>query len=86
MTRQVRIVRVPLYALVVGAVVTLLSPLVAILASTAISKRALDESNAKWCTVVVAQSDAYRETPPKTPVGKNIAKALDDLRGGLGCG
>lgn len=39
----------------------------------------------KFCKVVSTLDDAYRETPPSTPSGKNLAESIADLRRELGC-
>lgn len=38
------------------------------------------------CEVVVVLDDAYRETPPATVAGRNVAKAVADLRVANRCG
>jgi hypothetical protein len=37
------------------------------------------------CGVVATMDDAYRETPPTTPAGRNLAASIAELRQGLGC-
>lgn len=46
------------------------------------SRRAADRA---LCGVVVTLDDAYRQTPPTTPAGKNLAAGLADLRRSLRC-
>jgi len=43
------------------------------------------ESERKWCAIIVALDDAYRATPPKTDIGKNLAQQFVDLRQEFGC-
>ena len=43
------------------------------------------QSERKWCSVVTTLDDAYRETPPTTVPGRNLAASIADLRGELGC-
>lgn len=43
------------------------------------------EADRKWCSIVVAQSDAYRLTPPTSPTGQRVAAAIDRLRVELDC-
>ncbi len=80
-----RTVSVPVYVLMVGLAMVVLSPILAIVASTKISERSLAESNRKWCSLVITLDDAYKETPPTTAAGKNVAESLHRLRGELGC-
>lgn len=39
----------------------------------------------KFCTVVSTMDDSYRETPPTTVAGKNLAQSITQLRHDLGC-
>lgn len=39
----------------------------------------------KFCTVVATMDDSYRETPPTTPAGRNLADSIAQLRRNLGC-
>lgn len=39
-----------------------------------------DQSNRRWCTIVVTLDDTYKQTPPLTEVGKKIAESIHDLR------
>jgi len=39
----------------------------------------------KFCTVVGTMDDSYRETPPTTEAGRNLAASIADLRRQLGC-
>lgn len=43
------------------------------------------QSERKWCSVVSTLDDAYRETPPATAPGRNLAASIADLRRELGC-
>lgn len=43
------------------------------------------ESDRKWCSIVTTLDDSYRETPPSTPAGVNLAAAIADLRRSLEC-
>lgn len=53
--------------------------------AVSISLRVQESNNAKFCTIVVAQDDAYATTPPATPTGKKIAAAMHKLRRDLHC-
>jgi hypothetical protein len=54
-------------------------------AAVVISLHAQAESERKLCGIVIAQDDAYTDTPPTTPTGKRVAEAMDKLRRDLGC-
>lgn len=43
------------------------------------------ESDRKWCSLVITMDDAYRQTPPTTAPGKNLAASIAELRRKLGC-
>lgn len=86
MPREQRVVRVPLYLLLVGIALTVLSPILAVVASTRISGGALAESEQRWCQLIATLDDAYRETPPATAAGLNVARGIADLRRDLNCG
>lgn len=49
------------------------------------ANRVARDSERRWCGIVVAQDDAYRQQPPSTPAGRNIAEALSRLRSDFGC-
>jgi hypothetical protein len=62
------------------------------LAAIGVSKVAIDReqqareiADKRWCTIIVTLDDAYEETPPQTPAGQNVARAIKGLRGDLGC-
>lgn len=39
----------------------------------------------RWCAAVVAQDDAYRESPPVTPAGQEVARRWSELRQRFDC-
>lgn len=53
--------------------------------SAALSQHAREESERRWCGVVVALDDAYRQSPPQTPAGQRIADSIAALRTEFGC-
>ena len=87
MSREQRVVRVPLYGLLVGVLITVASPLLSILASVQIAERnaertiaeqkrteaaARTESRRLACSFFALNLDVYDQTPPSTPVGRNL--------------
>jgi hypothetical protein len=43
------------------------------------------QSNRNWCALVSNLDDAYRQNPPTSPVGRQIAADMHNLRVRLGC-
>jgi hypothetical protein len=43
------------------------------------------DNDRKWCSVVETIDGSYREAPPVTPTGKNLASAIRELRSSLPC-
>ncbi|MCX5119205.1 hypothetical protein OG992_18630 [Micromonospora sp. NBC_00362] len=43
------------------------------------------ESERQWCGIVTTMDDAYAQTPPQTPAGRQIAGDIARLRGEFGC-
>lgn len=54
-------------------------------ASLAVAWRANEESDKKWCSVVVTLDNAWHEAPPTTKSGKNLAADISALRKSLHC-
>lgn len=94
MSQPQRVVRVPLYALLIGVLITVASPLLSILASVQIAERnaeriiaeqrrteaaARAESRRLTCTFFALNLDVYDETPPSTPVGRNLRQTYLDF-------
>lgn len=48
-------------------------------------RQARMDSDLKWCSIVVSLDDGYEQTPPTTATGKNLQRAIKDLRGQLPC-
>lgn len=53
--------------------------------SIEVERRDSAASARKFCKVVSTMDDAYRETPPKTVAGQNMADSIAELRRELGC-
>ncbi|MFG1847764.1 hypothetical protein [Micromonospora carbonacea] len=66
-------------------VACLIAAVVSAVSSMAYANRVARESERRWCGIVVAQDDAYRQQPPITAAGRNIAEALAGLRRDFGC-
>ncbi len=49
-------------------------------ASQKLAGQSQAETDRRVCEVVAALDNAYNETPPQTPAGKNLAEALAGLR------
>jgi hypothetical protein len=43
------------------------------------------ESERKWCGMMVGLDEAYKETPPNTATGRNIAREIRYLRESFDC-
>jgi hypothetical protein len=43
------------------------------------------ESERKWCSIVITLNDSYREQPPTTATGKNVAAGIAELAKSLDC-
>lgn len=69
------------YALAVIVLSTLTMALLAI----GIAQHTARESERKWCSIVVTLDDAYRQTPPSSTVGRQLAADMAQLRRDLGC-
>ncbi len=95
-----RVVRVPLYALVVGVAVMLVSPPLAILASVQIAERSAERSIAEQrrteaaareqarrvaCDFFRLNLDVYDETPPASALGRNLRQTYLEFYRLSGC-
>lgn len=69
------------YALLVSFVATIVVAM-SCLWWTAAQQR---ESDVRWCRLMVALDNAYTSNPPRTPVGRDIAQQIHELRRSLGC-
>lgn len=49
------------------------------------AQQAARESERRWCGLVTSLDDAYRSSPPQTPVGQRMAMELATLRMQFGC-
>jgi hypothetical protein len=43
------------------------------------------ESNRAWCSLIDTLDDTYRQQPPTTPTGEQVAAEVHALRLRLGC-
>jgi hypothetical protein len=66
-------------------VVTLLCALAAGVNSIWYANRVAQESNRNWCSLVNTLDDTYRQQPPTTPTGRQVAAEIHALRVRLGC-
>lgn len=66
-------------------VVALVLAVVSAAASMVYANRVAHESERQWCGVVTALDDAYRQEPPQTPTGREIADSIAELRREFGC-
>lgn len=89
MTSLRREIRVPIYWLVVGMAVMLVSPILAVAASVHIAEnraeRARAESAQRSCALFSALLDTYDETPPLTPAGRNVRATYLEFYTRNGC-
>lgn len=100
MTRVVRVIRVPLYTLVVGVAVGLGSPVLSLFAAVSIANnnaahqlRAQRDSEAAakqkarkvTCAFFASSLDVYKENPPISPAGKAQAQNYVELYRVSGC-
>ncbi len=96
MTSMHRVVRVPLYWILVGVAVMFVSPLASIWASVTIAERnahqtqkaqaaANEAARIRTCGTFTALLDVYVETPPMTPAGKGVQQAYLEQYRALGC-
>lgn len=69
------------YGLAVILVVCISLTLAGLLVALAANRN----SDRKFCDIVLAQTDAYRSTPPSTPVGQELARKMEELRLRLQC-
>lgn len=101
MTRPLRRdVKIPMYWLIVGLAVVIVSPVLSVFASVTIAKRnsehviqvqrkaeeaAKTEARRLICVFFAANLDSYRETPPSTNSGRSIQGTYIDLYNLYGC-
>lgn len=43
------------------------------------------ESDRKWCSIVTTLDSSYKQSPPTLPAGRNVARAIAELRDTLDC-
>lgn len=66
-------------------VACLLSALGAALISILYTVATARQAERRWCEIVTAQDDVYRETPPQTEAGRRVAGAIAKLRRDFDC-
>lgn len=62
-----------------------LAALTSALVSIGYAKHVDSESNQRWCGLVVRLDDTYREKPPGTELGRDIANEFKQLRQDFDC-
>lgn len=95
-----RVVRIPLYWVIVGVFLTVASPILSIMASVSIAERNSEqivaqqqeqqaavraETRQVTCAWFAASLDAFDETPPTGPAGKNLRDKYLDFYTYAGC-
>lgn len=82
MAKVKRIVEVPIYWLIIGFVTSIVSPVLAVVASNRIAEGNRAEVAAtqreSGCELFGKLLDVYEETPPSTPAGQNVRQAYLD--------
>lgn len=63
----------------------LASSLVFSVAALVFSLHAIDVSERKWCAMMGTLDEAYSQTPPNTPTGKEVAARIAELNRSLEC-
>jgi hypothetical protein len=66
-------------------VVCLVAAMTAAASAMVYANRVAHQSERQWCGLVVALDDAYRSTPPTTPLGRQVAAEMARLREQFGC-
>lgn len=54
-------------------------------ASMVYANRVARESERRWCGLITTLDDAYREHPPQSDAGRQVAADIAHLRIDLGC-
>ena len=68
-----------------AVMVALVFAILAAAASMAYATRVARDSERKWCGLVSTLDDAYQQTPPQTPAGRQVAADVHRLRGQFDC-
>lgn len=91
---------IPVYWIIVGVACMIVSPLLSVLAAVNISENnaqriiarqeqskaeAAQTTRQLVCSYFAANLDAYAETPPTTPAGKNLRQTSLDFYTNTGC-
>jgi hypothetical protein len=84
-----REIHVPVYWVMVGLLVMLISPVLSMVAAVQIAERnsirMATEQRGRSCSLYAALLDAYDEAPPATATGKNVRKAYLQQYQSRGC-
>jgi hypothetical protein len=80
------------YSWVVVVVVPLMASIAVLVISLRINEQSIERerdarraSEEAFCGIVVLLDDSYRRSPPSTPAGKDLARAIGDARAGYRC-
>ena len=68
------------YAVTAVVVSCLLVSVVGVTYTKKTTDHAVHKSEQNWCDIIRTLDDAYRQTPPQTEAGKNLAKQMHELR------
>jgi hypothetical protein len=49
------------------------------------TNRTAAESERKWCELLGVMDEAYSSSPPRTEIGRQLARAMNKLRSDFGC-
>jgi hypothetical protein len=79
------VVLVPLLASVGVLVITLRVNERTVETTVAREREARRAAELAFCGIIVLLDDTYKRTPPETPAGKGLAKAVRDARGTYNC-
>lgn len=72
-------------AVAYSLIMIFLASVTSALAAIMYAKHVDNESNQRWCGLVVRLDDTYREKPPGTELGRDIATEFQKLRHDFGC-
>jgi hypothetical protein len=76
--------RALIYSFIIIVISSMLMSVIAVIVSVSIATTKAnntdESSNRRWCTLLVTLDEAYKSIKPTSPVGKNIAKQIHDLR------
>jgi len=73
------------YSLLAVLVTAVLVAAASIVVAVQLAEQNAREAEHKWCAIVVTLDDAYSSRPASTPLGRDIAAKMAQLRKDLGC-